>query len=66
MAKKSSVSTSQMVVPFFFLGEALKETLERTARDNNVKWSLKAQKGKHRTNQYKCSEITEKNVIFTS
>jgi len=33
----------RMVVPFFFLEGALKETVERTARDNNVKWSLKAQ-----------------------
>lgn len=51
MSKQCSLLTSQMVVPFSFLEGALKETVERTARDNNVKWSLKAQKGKHRINQ---------------
>lgn len=40
-----------MVVPFFFLEGALKEAVERAARDNDVKWSLKAQKGKHRVKQ---------------
>lgn len=42
----------------------MQETVERTARENNVKWSLRAQKGKRRINKEKCGEITQGTVIL--
>lgn len=57
MSDKCSVLISQTVV-LFFLEEAVKETVGRTAR-SNIKWSLEDQEGKHRINPQKWSKIVK-------